>query len=169
MSALKDFGRGCGSHIPLIFDFGSEMTGSIEKYLVFRVPVLPTSGTNADLSYVHESKEYLELSDQVCSAEDDPIGNHRHGIIPERVFNIMAEGGMRPSKTNIKQGVIGVYATVPTDWQTPCRMPWPLHYSTMESSTSLSRSYVLQKRASSTTPSWERITFWIQAEQDSPH
>ena len=63
-----------------------------DKYLIFRFPVFPDSGLNKDLSYVQGSREYLELSDQVCSSSNqDKCSLYFHGIIPERVFSIMAE------------------------------------------------------------------------------
>ena len=103
----------------LLFDMENKVTMSAERYLIFRFPVLPTSGINRDLSPAHGSDEYLELSDKVCYNDAEPLGSYRHGIIPERMLSIIAEGGMRPSKTNIKLGLPGVYATVPNDWNMP--------------------------------------------------
>jgi hypothetical protein len=43
-----------------------------------------------------------------------------HGVAPERLYGIMAEGGMRPSKVNITKKMVGVYACDASEnWQTP--------------------------------------------------
>ena len=66
---------------------------SAEKYLVFHIPLDPLSGTNAQWAHPKDSAEYGGLSDKVGSVSDtQEIGDYLHGIIPEKLFNILSEG-----------------------------------------------------------------------------
>ena len=91
------------------------------KHLVYRFPVHPDSGLNSDLSPLKGSQEYSDLLDKITIPKrKDRCAMYFHGILPERLNGIMAEGGMRPSKVNITKRLVGVYACDASEnWQTP--------------------------------------------------
>ena len=91
----------------LVPDLENMTVVSAEKYLVFHIPFLPQSGANQQWAHEKDSPEYKGLSDKVSSAPDtQEIGDYLHGLIPEKLDNIMSEGRMRSSTVNLKAGTI---------------------------------------------------------------
>ena len=105
----------------LRFDMSEKKRVKFGKHLVYRFPVHPDSGLNSDLSPLKGSQEYSELSDKITiPKKQDGCAIYFHGLLPERLNGIMAEGGMRPSKTNITKKRVGVYACDASEnWMTP--------------------------------------------------
>ena len=105
----------------LRFDMSEKKRVKFGKHLVYRFPVHPDSGLNSDLSPQKGSQEYSELSDKITiPKKQDHCASYFHGLLLERLNGIMAEGGMRPSKTNITKKRVGVYACDASEnWMTP--------------------------------------------------
>ena len=91
------------------------------NYMIYHIPILPTTGSNQELAYKTDAIEYVGLSDKVGTPllHREIIGRYLHGTYAERVFGILQEGGMRPSTENIRRNITGVYARSPDDWLTP--------------------------------------------------